>query len=346
MSKIIVDEIQKNGGDALTLPTTDATVNNQPMVGSTSGVLSFGPTALPASDGTSGQYLTANGSGGSTWVSVAEPSSVAADSVLSVGMVMSSSQRDNLYSSGEWSSNGPANTNYYNRLSDADSILQAWNMLLGDGNPDSTVSGTNQTATMFFSGDSGQQFSRQTIFAHNKRLGHNMKNFYYQDNASTGNNYAGVTWSAIPIRNSGSSSATITLRTTRSGGPNYGGTGIVYYTPTTSSGTNYANVTGGAWTTVQSSTSNVDFVNYDASITIPANTTVIVMMTSSHRYQTTYRFKDTHMYIDLPTAFSGDVKCDQRMLAALGSVRSPSATKTVATPYEMYTSCAALYGDR
>ena len=34
MSKIIVDQIQSNGGDVLTVPTTDATLANQPIVGS------------------------------------------------------------------------------------------------------------------------------------------------------------------------------------------------------------------------------------------------------------------------------------------------------------------------
>lgn len=345
MSKLIVDEIQKNGGDALTLPTTDATVNNQPMVGSTTGVLSFGPTGLPAADGTNGQYLMANGSGGSSWFSPSDPSPIAADNVLSVGMVISSSQRQNLYSTGEWSSSGPNGT-YYNRLSDASSILQAWNMVLGDGRPNQIADADASGSNMFYSGDSGQQYSRQTIFAHNERLGHNFKNFYYADNSGTGQDYGGISISALPIRNSGASSATITLKVCRSGGSNYGGTGIVYYTPTFSSGTNYANATGGAWTTCQSSQSNADYVNYDASITIPANTTVILMMTSNHRYHTTYRFKDTHMYIGLSSTFTGDIKCDQRMLAALGSARSPSATSAAATPYELYTSCAALYGDR
>ena len=344
MSKIIVDEIQKNGGDALTLPATDASVNNQPMLGSTAGVLSFGPTGLPAADGTSGQVLTASGSGTSTWAAISAPP-VAPDNILSVGMVMSSSQRQNLYSTGEWSSSGP-NSTYYNRLSDASSIGQAWNMLLGDGRPANSAYGSSSMDTMFYSGDSGQQMSRQTIFAHNRRLGHNYKNYYYTDNSGTSQNYAGVTWSAMPIRNSGGSSATITLKVTRSGGSNYGGTGIVYYTPTFSSGTTYANATGGAWTTCEASTSNSEYVNYTASITVPAGVTVIVMMTSNHRYHTTARFKDTHMYLDLHSTFAGNIKCDLRMLAALGSARSPSATYNTFTPHEMYTSCAALYGDR
>ena len=343
MSKLIVDSIQKNGGDVLTLPSTDATVNNQPMLGSTSGVLSFGPTGLPASDGSNGQYLKANGSGGSTWG--AGSSSVPDDNLLSIGMVTSSSQRDNLYSTGKWSSNGPNGT-YYNRLSDAASIGAAWNMLLGDGKPNVTGSASNGQSTMYFSGDSGQQDHRKVIYAHNKRLGHNYKNFYYNNNEGTSQNYAGITISALPIRNHGASSASITLKCTRSGGSNYGGTGIVYYTPTFSSGTTYANATGGGWTTAQSSSSNQDYVSHTASITVPAGVTVIVMMTSNHRYYTTYRFKDTHSYQDLNNTFTGNIKCDLKMLGALQTVRSPSATDSASYPYELYTGCASLYGDR
>ena len=63
MSKIIVDQIQKNGGDVLTLPTNDATANNQPIVGSTTGVLSHSPLALPAADGAANRPVTTDGSG-------------------------------------------------------------------------------------------------------------------------------------------------------------------------------------------------------------------------------------------------------------------------------------------
>ena len=52
------------------------------------------------------------------------------------------------------------------------------------------------------------------------------------------------------------------------------------------------------------------------------------------------------MYIGLSSTFTGNIKCDQRMLAALGSARQPNAAYNTAAPYELYTSCAALYGDR
>ena len=50
MSKIIVDQIQKNGGTALTVPSADGTAN-QPVVTNGSGVLAFSPLAMPAADG-------------------------------------------------------------------------------------------------------------------------------------------------------------------------------------------------------------------------------------------------------------------------------------------------------
>ena len=67
MSKIIVDQVQKNGGDVLTLPSTDATANNQPMVGATNGNLTFSPLALPAADGTANTPVTTDGSAQLVW---------------------------------------------------------------------------------------------------------------------------------------------------------------------------------------------------------------------------------------------------------------------------------------
>ena len=70
------------------------------------------------------------------------------------------------------------------------------------------------------------------------------------------------------------------------------------------------------------------------------------MMTSAHYYHTSYRYKDTHTYADLHTAFVGDIKCDLRMLHALHMGRQPSSIYNGITPYEIYTTCASLYGDR
>lgn len=370
MSKLIVDEIQKNGGDSLTLPSTDATANNQALVGSSAGVLSFSPLAMPAADGAANKPVTTDGSGtlqfggfaipagagsdgqvltstgsAAAWEAVSAPP-VPSDNILSVGMVMTSSARDNVYSSQGWTSSGP-NSTYYNRLSDASSINQAWNMVMGDGRPEQGSDLSSAANQNFYVNTHGGGYHREIIYAHNKRIGHNMKNYYYHSNSGTSQNYGGITISCLPIRNHAASGSTnVTIKCGRSGGSNYGGTGIVYYTSTYSSGTNYANATGGAWTTLQASSSNQDYVNYTATIPVAAGTTVLVMMTSNHRYYTTYRFKDSHAYWDLDTAFTGDIKCDQRMLHALRTGRSPAAVYNNAYPYEIYTTCASLYGDR
>lgn len=121
----------------------------------------------------------------------------------------------------------------------------------------------------------------------------------------------------------------------------------MYYTPTFSSGTNYANATGGAWTVLSSSQSNTETHDYTATVPVPANTTVLFMVTSSWHYRTSYQFFDTLVFRELHTAFThADIKCDMRMLEALHSCRQPAAVNNAATPYEMYTSCATCYGDR
>lgn len=79
MSKIIVDEIQKNGGDTLTLPSTDATADNQPMVGSSTGALSFSPLAMPSADGDANKPMTTDGSGQLQFGGFALPATAGSD---------------------------------------------------------------------------------------------------------------------------------------------------------------------------------------------------------------------------------------------------------------------------
>ena len=99
MSKLIVDEIQKNGGDTLTLPTSDAAISGQPLIGSSTGVLSFGSTAMPSADGTNGQVLTTNGAGVGSW-STNNDNTVPSDNDLAIGALFSHANRDNIYSTG------------------------------------------------------------------------------------------------------------------------------------------------------------------------------------------------------------------------------------------------------
>tara|TARA_R110002167_G_scaffold361007_1_gene578884 strand:- start:103 stop:1008 length:906 start_codon:yes stop_codon:yes gene_type:complete len=267
------------------------------------------------------------------------------DNELMVGAIYTTSARGNIYSTGEWQSSGP-NSTYYNSLSDANSILQAWNMSFGDGKPKATGY-TNSTADFTYSNNSDDTAgARIKLFAHNRRLGWITKQFERDDN-NTGN-YSGITLSVLPIRNHGTSAASITLKWGFTSYDNYGGAGAVLYTPTFSSGTNYANATGGAWTTLNSYTSNTSYAGSNATLTIavPAGTTVLLMTSSHHMYHTTDMFHNTHVLGELQTAFTGDIKCDMRMLEALHTCRQPAADYNTQTPYEMYTSCATCYGDR
>ena len=323
----------------LALPAADGAAN-KPVTTNGSGQLQFGATALPAADGSANQFLKTNGSGVASWGAITS-SSVPDDDIKCIGMLITSSARQNVYSTGEWSSSGP-NSTYYNSLTDASARGQAWNMLFGDGKPKATGS------TQFYANDDGDTFHREIIFAHNQRLGHYHRDMFYYDNASTGNDYSGVTFSCIPIRNhasSGSTNVSIPMYKT-SGSGNYGGSGVMYYTPTFSSGTNYANATGGSWTLLNSYTSVTDTHNYTATVPVAAGTTVLLFVSSAHRYHTTYRFKDTHNYHSLANTFTGDIKCDLKMLHTLWMGRQPAADYNVNTPYELYTTCATLFGDR
>jgi hypothetical protein len=62
MSKIIVDQIAKNGGTTFTLPSTDGGAN-APLVTNGTGTLAYSPLKMPAADGTANKPITTDGSG-------------------------------------------------------------------------------------------------------------------------------------------------------------------------------------------------------------------------------------------------------------------------------------------
>jgi len=370
MSKIIVDQIAKNGGATLTIPAADGTAANQPVVTNGAGVLAFSPLgmptadstankavvtdgsgqlafsplALPAADGTSGQNIATDGAGQLSFV--AAPSNGINDDSPFYGSVVSSSARENVYSTGEWSSSGPWTTHYMNTMENNSSAVQSWNCFLGDGHPDGT-------SNHFYVGDQDGQRQREPMYANNKRLGHKSRDFYYHDNASTGNNYPGVTWRVMPIRNTSSAAITVTLNAYASiGTNNYGGGCMSVFKPSgagAAAGTtvSYANATGGTWTNIATHQSNDDFRNFTGTTVVPANTTVLIMLISCHRYSTTYRFKDTNYFYNLHTTFTNaGIKCDERMMKALEQGRSPSNAQATSSPHELYNWSATALGDR
>lgn len=313
MGKLIVDQIQKPGGSVFTLPST----------------------AIAGS-------LTSDASGNLSIVApLTTPIMVASDSWKIVGSVISGSGRQNLYSTGEWSSSGP-NSTYQNATgagSNATYTHQSWNMALGDGYPNGTTQNT-------FTNDYLGLNARKTEYAHQNRIGFTYRSNYYFDNATS---YGGVSWRLMPVRNTTNAAITRTINFNYSTQDTYNGMGLGYFTPSTTTGTNYANVAGGTWTQVATDTANSAMTSSSASITIPANTTVILMLVTAHQYATTGWFIDSSMFYNLNTFFpmSGDLVCDNRMLNTLATYRDTfTSSNSSSTPQDAYTACATLYGDR
>lgn len=367
MSKIIVDQIQSNGGDVLTVPTTDATANNQPVVGSTSGVLTFSPLALPSADGAANKPLTTDGSAQLQFGAFALPTTTGTDgqvltstgtaaawealpesnpglpadsnSDLIIGTIETQTARANAYSSGGWSSTDGSGNNYQgNDAFGSTYINSTWNMFLGDGDPQLT------TGTSMYSNNYMGSNVRQFLFAHDNRVGNWWKYYYYDQNNSS---YNGHTFRVLPIRNSSNASINVTVKAKASAYNAANGAALGYYTPS-GTGTLYSEQTGGSWTSSWSTnTNNTDNDSGAQTIPVPANTTVLVMLVSSHSYKTTYKFSDTNQFYDLSTTFSdSNISCDVRLLHALQTARCTTASDSVNYPYTIYTSAATLYGDR
>jgi hypothetical protein len=259
---------------------------------------------------------------------------VVADNANMYGSVFTSSARGNIYSTGQWTSSGP-NSTYQNATaagSNATYTHQSFNMFLGDGYP-------GGTSNNMYSGDFRGLDYRTILYSGNDRLGHNYRElFYYLNNTS----YGGVSWHVMPVRNTTGASITRTLNFMFSAYDTYSGAALGYYTPNAAT---YTATTGGTWTQPFTYTSNT-ITSSSASIVIPANTTVLVMLVTSHNYQTTYYFKESSMFYGLSAFFGTGLVCDLRMLNALALLRTPSATNTTSYPNQIYTGCATLYGDR
>ena len=282
-----------------------------------------------------------SGASGLTKVVAAGTGAVALDKLVPddtediIGSIVTSSARSNIYSTGEWS--GSAGwTTYYHSLQNEGSKIQYWNNFMGDGYPQ----GSSQP---MFANDDGQQMLREKEYTHGDRMGFHNKDLFYYDNENGA--YSGITNRVIPIRNT--TDAEITrqiatyLSTTNS---SHGGGHIFGYTPNSGK---YSEVTSGTWVLGWQGGNNSQSVQRLANITVPAKSTVLVFVGSSHHYVTTYRFKDTNMIYNLDTLFTDGLVCDLRMLEALATVRSgQDGTQDSSDPSKIYPLCATYYGDR
>lgn len=313
MSKIIVDQIQSTGGTAFSLPATDGGVDYN---------------------------LKTDGSGNLSWVApAAAPAPIVEDTHRIVGTVVSGSSRDNVYSSGEWSSQGPW-TSYYNTWQDVNSRIQGINMFMGDGYPN-----TGATTQNFYVNDGMHNESRKLEFAHNSRVGFRNKDYFEYDNNTTA--YSGIHIRALPVRNTTGADITRSIGVYASAYDNaYGGAAFYSFVPDAE---NYSEVTGGTWTDLNTATTSSSQNNFGVtSVVIPAGKTTILFLASSTVYQTTYRMKSTSMFYNVDTFFpvSEDIVCDLRMLYTLERARIPEATYSTDNFYKVYEACNVLFGDR
>ena len=259
------------------------------------------------------------------------------DSEDIIGSVVSSSARQNIYSTGQWDTTSAWST-YYHSWQNANSITQGWNMFMGDGYPHS--GGNNY----MYVNDHGDLFSRKKEYAHGDRMGFIYRDLHYENNNS--GQYAGITTRVTPIRNTTSSPITKTLNmymsTVNAG---YGGGFIKVYTP--SGGAKYSQVTSGTWSNRWQGGTDTQATHRSGTITVPGNTTVLVAIGSCHRYGTTARYKDSNMLLDLDVLMTGGLVCDLRMLESLATMRSGQEdTNETASPWRLYPLCATHYGDR
>jgi hypothetical protein len=288
MSKIVVDEIQRLSGTAsFTLPTTA---------------------------GTAGQFMTTNGSGTLQFTTMPMPNySAAVDGLVApegrgmVGAIYSHTDRQNIYSTGEWTSSGPWTT-YVNKDAHADnSLIQFMNMALSDG-----YSNAGSTENMM-GNDAEKNYSRQLMFSNGNRLGYARDYFHYDNNTG----YAGHSFAIMPIRNTSGSAITVTINAAASDywEQGYEGTCLFVLEPNTAT---YSTVTSVASTLLGQTTTNTRQTLLSGTYSVPANETILVCLASTDQYQTTYRFKDTNYFYNLNTTFSNpSIICDMRMLSSL-----------------------------
>lgn len=318
MSRIYADQIQKPSGTALNLPVAGATP---------------------------GQYLQTDGQGNLSFANptVNEPGQtwlVAPENANNIGTLVSHSDRVNTYSTGEWSSSGPYTTFNNYSVHSNNNAIQFWNMVLGDGM--GAYVGTNQ---YMYGADTENEMPRRVQFANGNRVGY-ARDVFHRDNSSSD---AGCSWRVLPIRNTNSGSVTVTVTGYVSNywGSGYEGAQLAYFTPNTSKYSTVTDVTGTSVATITGS--NYYIKDISGTVTIPANTTVLVVLTSTDYYWTTYRFKDTNYFTKLQDIFTGTngVICDMRMLSNLARGRPAMAYNGNLTSLSaLWTSCATAYGDR
>lgn len=235
-----------------------------------------------------------------------------------------------------FTSSGPYTTFNNYSVGDNSSIsFQAWHMATGDGYP-------NGTTQAMYSGLDPAFVHRKMIWNTSNRLGIMGRQVGYYPNQTS---YTGVTFNLLPIRNTTGSPITRTMYWGFSSywSAGYEGASVGLYTPNAST---YSGTTGGTWSQPYSSTgSSTPGTSTNFSVTIPGNTTVILMGVCSWYYYTTYQFYDTNYWYNMNSFFDSTLICDMRMLETLAFGKLGGTYNAMDT-HLAYTTCATLYGNR
>ena len=321
---------------------------NHSVMGGTINIVNTTATTfnLPATDGTSGQYMKTDGSATLGWASIVNPNAPVITALPvsegkgMIGSIVTHSDRSNSYSTGEWQGSAGWTTFVNYQVHADNTAIQFFNNVFGDGMAEA---GTSET---MFGSDSEHQFARTLQFSNGNRLGYSRDFFHYDNDTSN----SGHSWRIMPIRNTTNAAVTVTLAGYVSaywGSGNEGGQ-LAVFTPNTSTYSTVTSVTGTSIATITGN--NGQFFNLTGTHSIPANTTVLVVLTSTDQYQTTYRFKDTNYFYNLDTTFANPgIICDMRMLYSLHTSRFPAmvyAGGFAGYAATIWNKTATAYGDR
>ena len=233
--------------------------------------------------------------------------------------------------------------NHYNAYT-GNNFVQFMNMLFGDG-----MGSTGDSQLVLGSRGHAVATSRILQFANGNRVGHN---------ASLNNNnnsppYGGYGFSCMPIRNTSTAAITVTVYayTSNYWSSGYEGNSLFVLAP---GNPKYSAVI----TTTSTLISNANYSGSSerqiltGNVTIPAESTVLIMLTNTDFYHTTNRFSGTNYFYNLNTTFlNTSIICDMRMLSTLAYARFNKAfneaqAAALISWSTIWTQCASLYGDR
>ncbi len=317
-----------------------ASDNGFRFVGSSGFVSTMAPTALTAN-----RTITIPDASGTLLLNsfvmddVTSPTTFAYNT--GVGTVVTVTDRyDQVGSS--WTSTGPSGFSIYGYGGFAASTVcpQWFTIALGNG-------GMSNTATTYFGDSSEGEVRRLEFSTATQNVGHFRQKISYYNSLG----YNPVTIRLLPIRNISSSAISIDVYGYCSSyySSGYDGSMICSFTPNVNG--SYAAVTGGTWTIHGYSQTNSSFIGVNASlVSIPANTTVIFMLVSTHNYGTVtgtsvYYTIDNNQFYNLTNTFSNaNIQVDARMLTVMNQCPIPSLS--AGSSFAIYNQTATLFGNR